>query len=496
MTKKTAIIIGAGPAGLTATCELIRQSDITPVVFEKTDQIGGLSRTVDYRGNKLDIGGHRFFSKSEWVNAWWQEMLPLQNDKDADPAHTDKVMLIRDRLSHIYFLNYLFEYPVKLNIETFRKLGLWRTIRICVSYINVRLSREDPIETLEDLFIHRFGKELYRTFFKGYTEKVWGVSCREIKPEWGSQRIKNLSIAKTILHALREHFLSLASVSKKSVETSLIKKFTYPKFGPGQLWEEAAARIRAGGGRIIHSHTVVGVHPLPGDRFLVRVRDEKTGNTKEIQGDYLISSMPLKELIAAMEMPVPEEVAEAAKGLVYRDFIIIGLLLKKLTRELADQWIYIQENHVKLGRLQIFNNWSPYMVTDPDTVWIGSEYFCNEGDEMWRMSDGELRELAVSELDSLHLITRADVLDAVIIRQPKAYPAYFGTYDDLPLIRSYLNSLTHLYPVGRNGMHRYNNQDHSMLSAMKAVEIIVNGIESKNAIWEINTEEELHEGKR
>lgn len=496
MTKKIAIIIGAGPAGLTAASELIRRSEITPVVFEETDKTGGLSRTETYKGNSLDIGGHRFFSKSGRVNAWWRDMLPLQNKTDADPERVDRVMLIRNRRSHIYFLSSLFEYPVKLNIDTFHKLGLWRTIKICLSYIAVRLSKTKPIDTLEDLFIHRFGNELYRTFFKGYTEKVWGVSCREIKPEWGSQRIKNLSIAKTLLHALKEHFLSLASVSQKSVETSLIKKFTYPKFGPGQLWEEAAAHICRDGGSIIYSHKVIGLRPLPGNRFLVRVRDEKTGNTEEVPADYLISSMPLQDLIAAMETAVPEDVVKAAAGLVYRNFIIVGLLMKKLTLDLEDQWLYIQDNTVQVGRLQLFNNWSPYMVRDPDTVWIGAEYFCSEGDEMWRMSDSTLRDLAVAELVSLQVIESADVLDAVIIRQPKAYPAYFGTYDDLPLIRSYLDGFKHLFPVGRNGMHRYNNQDHSMLSAMQAVELIISGSKSKETLWNINTEEELHEGKQ
>ncbi|MBN2416030.1 NAD(P)/FAD-dependent oxidoreductase [bacterium] len=496
MTRKIALIIGAGPAGLTAASELIARSDITPVIFEETDKTGGLSRTETYKGNRLDIGGHRFFSKSKWVNAWWLNMLPLQNNTDHDPDQVDNVMLVRDRRSHIYFLNSLFEYPVKLNIDTFRKLGLWRTVKICVSYLAVRIAKEDPVETLEDLFIHRFGKELYRTFFKGYTEKVWGVSCREIKPEWGSQRIKNLSIAKTLLHAIKEHFLSLASLSRKAGEPSLIKTFTYPKFGPGQLWEEAAARIRQGGGSIIYSHKVTGVRPLPGNRFLVRVRDEKTGNTEDIPADYLISSMPLQDLIAAIETPVPEPVMNAAAGLVYRHFIIVGLLLNELALDLQDQWIYIQEDSVRVGRLQLFNNWSPYMVRDSSTAWIGAEYFCSETDEMWRMTDRQLCDLAAEELVSLHIIHKADILDAVVIRQPKAYPAYFGTYDELPLIRAYLDQFIRLFPIGRNGMHRYNNQDHSMLSALTAVELILQGTESKEALWNINTEEELHEGKR
>jgi len=491
--KKKAIIIGAGPAGLTAAVELIRKSDIIPVVYEAEDCVGGLSRTVDFNGNKLDIGGHRFFSKSDTIVDWWLDMLPLQENPEGPPVN-DQVMLLRKRLSRIYFLNRLFSYPIKLNLETFKNLGFNRTFKICASYLKIRLTKEDPIETLEDLFIHRFGKELYYTFFKGYTEKVWGVSCKEIKPEWGSQRIKNLSIAKTIMHALKENFLAASTLHQKSTVTSLITRFMYPKYGPGQLWDEAARRIQAGGGSIILNRKVTGLTPS-GNKFTVESVDQRTGDKRHEECDYVISTMPVKDLISAMHTDIPDEVRDIAGGLVYRDFLIAGVLLKKLKIDLADQWIYIQENYVKAGRLQLFNNWSPYLVKDPGNAWIGAEYFCNEGDELWSKTDAEMKKFAIAELELLKFIDPGDVIDAVVVRQPKAYPAYFGPYDDFPVIRSLLDQFKNLFLVGRNGMHRYNNQDHSMLSAMTAVDNIVNGITSKDNIWEINTEEKLHEVK-
>lgn len=496
MKKKTAVIIGAGPAGLTAAYELINKTDIKPIVFETTNYIGGLSRTVDYKGNKLDIGGHRFFSKSERILEWWNDILPIQSDGTIDPEKSDEVMLIRKRLSRIFFLNKLFNYPIKLNLDTFVNLGFFRTSKIFASYIKTRLSREGEIETLEDLFIHRFGKELYQTFFRDYTEKVWGVSCKQIKPEWGSQRIKNLSVGKTILHALKENFLSLSSVPQKSTETSLIQQFLYPKYGPGQMWEKVADRIQAMGGRIVLEHRVVGLHALKNDKsFVVEIEDQQTGNIDRVEGNYVFSTMPVKELVASLKTDVPSDVLNYARGLVYRDFIIVGILLNKLKMDLADQWIYIQENLVKLGRLQIFNNWSPYMALDPSKMWIGSEYFCTEGDALWNMSDEEMKKFAVDELEKIHFIDQNDVIDAVIIKQPKAYPAYFGSYDYFPVIRNYLDQFENLFLIGRNGMHRYNNQDHSMMSAMMAVENIINNVKTKENIWDVNTEEELHEVK-
>ncbi len=494
--KKTAIIIGAGPGGLTAAYELTQHSTIQPLIFEASEHIGGISRTVDFKGNKLDIGGHRFFSKSDSINAWWENMLPSEDKEKVNPEQIDDVMLIKQRLSRILFLSKLFIYPIQLRMETFTNLGLFRTFKIAASYIKTRLSGKNKIKTLEDLFIHRFGKELYQTFFKSYTEKVWGVSCREIKPEWGSQRIKNLSVAKTILHALKENFLTLSSTLQKSMETSLISQFRYPKYGPGQLWELTAKRIEEAGGEIKLGQKVVALQPLKDSTFTVTVENQQTGERKQIQGNYVISTMPIQELIQALDTDVPDDVQKVANGLIYRDFIIIGLLSKELKKLMPDQWVYIQEPHIRMGRLQLFNNWSPYLTRDKGNIWIGAEYFCTEGDIMWELADHELIAMAVDELAQMEFLDKFNIIDAIVVRQPKAYPAYFGTYDHFPVIREYLDSFANLFLIGRNGTHRYNNMDHSMMSAMLAVENIVNGIESKDNIWEINAQDELHEDKR
>lgn len=512
MNQETAIIIGAGPAGLTAAYELLQKTAIKPIVFEMSDMMGGIARTVNYKGNRIDIGGHRFFSKSDRVMKWWNNILPLQGTPskedliDADPEKTDKVMLTRNRLSRIFFLRKFFDYPVKLNLNTIFNLGIVRIIKIGLSYVNIRLFPVKEEKSLEDFFINRFGRELYKTFFKDYTEKVWGVPCTHIKPEWGAQRIKGLSITKTIIHAIKTIISKDRSIPQKGIETSLIEQFMYPKFGPGQIWEEVARIIQEKGGKIHVCHKVEGLQFSGNKIIAVRVKDLRTNEVKTINGDYFFSTMPVKELILGMENEIPSKVREVAKGLVYRDFITVGLLLKKLKVKnetniqttnniVPDNWIYIQERDVKVGRLQIFNNWSPYMVKDPSTVWIGLEYFCNEGDDLWEKSDEELKKLAAYELVKIAIIEENDVLDSTVIRMPKTYPAYFGTYDKFYIIREFVDRFENLFLVGRNGMHRYNNQDHSMLAAMISVENIINEIKTKDNIWEINTEMEYHEEK-
>jgi protoporphyrinogen oxidase len=524
MQKKTAIIIGAGPAGLTAAYDLLKKTNIKPVVFEMTKDIGGLSKTVNYKGNRIDIGPHRFFSKSDAVMHWWTNILPLQGaparddlilnrnlpysqEMNApDPEKTDKVMLIRGRISRIFFLRSFFDYPISLKLNTFRNLGLVRTIKAGSSYIRSALFPIKNEASLEDFFINRFGRELYLTFFKDYTEKVWGVSCRNIQSDWGAQRVKSLSITKAIFHALKNTFLKDTSIRQKKIETSLIEQFMYPKLGPGQLWEEVAARIRDMGGIIHLNYQVVGLD-LEDKRVQgVRVLNRETNEIFVIKGDYFFSTMPVKELIQGMSPVPPQEVRTTAGGLVYRDLIIVGLLSKKLkikneTRQktlnniIPDNWIYIQERDVRLGRLQIINNWSPYMVKDQDTVWIGLEYFCNEDDELWSKPDEKLADFAVDELAKIEIIDKDDVLDRVVIRMPKTYPAYFGTYNSFQIIRDFVDRFENLYLIGRNGMHKYNNADHSMLTAMTAVENIINGNITKQNIWKINTEEDYHESK-
>lgn len=524
MNKQTAIIIGAGPAGLTAAYELLDKTSIKPIVFEMSDDIGGISKTINYKGNRIDIGGHRFFSKSDKIMLWWQNILPLQGfpSKDdiqlkrhvsvskggnaPDPEKTDQVMLIRSRLSRIFFKRTLFDYPISLNFKTFSNLGLIQVFKIIISYLKIRIHPVKKEKSLEDFLINRFGKELYLIFFKDYTEKVWGVPCDEIKPEWGAQRIKGLSISKAILDAFKRVFVKDSSIYQKNSETSLIKQFMYPKYGPGQLWEEVAGIIKAKGGELYRKKRVIGIKHQGNKIISINLKDENTGDITSVKGDYYFSSMPVKDLIESFTEIVPREVRATARGLIYRDFITIGLLLKKLKIAnqtkiktmndiIPDNWIYVQERDVRLGRIQIFNNWSPYMVQNQDNVWIGLEYFCNEGDNLWSQSDHELTLFAIGELKKMDILEEKDVLDSVVIRMPKTYPAYFGTYDQFHVIRAFTDKLENLFLIGRNGMHRYNNQDHSMLAAMTAVDNIVNNKKSKDNIWDVNTEEEYHESK-
>jgi len=519
--KKMAVIAGAGPAGLTAGLELLRRSDITPIVFEADHQVGGISKTVEYRGNRMDLGGHRFFSKSDWVMRWWQEILPVVAGESAGEslsinyqgqsrdfvptteaaAGADAVMLVRQRLSRIFYRRRYFDYPLKLNVGTVRNMGLWETLRVGLSYGHSRLRHRQPEVTLEDFFINRFGDRLYRTFFKAYTEKVWGVSCREISSEWGAQRIKGLSVTKAITNALTAHFRSDADTAQKRTETSLIERFLYPKFGPGQMWEEVARQIASRGGAIHLGQRIVGIEHHGARVSAVHVRDER-GAVRRVACDFLVSTLPVSEL-TAMLRPDDPHVRRVAGELPYRDFMTVGLLVRRMKsngtgRTSAngmppDNWIYIQEPDVRIGRLQVFNNWSPALVADPETIWLGLEYFCDQGDDLWSMANGRFVDFAARELEKIGMIDRRDVMDATVVRVPKAYPAYFGRYSEFGRIRAFLDQFANLYPVGRNGMHRYNNQDHSMLAANGAVDSIIDGGRGKTAIWQINAEDSYHE---
>lgn len=507
MTERIVLIIGAGPAGLTAASELLRCTPFKPVVLEADGCVGGLARTVEYRGNRIDIGGHRFFSKSAWVMRWWRDVLP----EAGDPARTagsvpgsggpaDSVLLQRARLSRIYFLRKYFDYPLSFSLATLRKLGMARSIRIALSYLGARLFPVREARTLEDFFVNRFGRELYSTFFKDYTEKLWGAPCGAISAEWGAQRIRDLSLGA----AVKQAWSSMMGRASAGEHVSLIDRFLYPKLGPGQLWEEVARRLADQGGEIHLHEQVVGLRVQGGCVAAVTTQNCRTGAKTTRAAEYVISSMPVKDLVAAMGKAVPEDVARVAGGLPYRDFITVGLLLKRMLRNPQslstqanqmppDNWIYIQEPGVKVGRLQIFNNWSPAMVRDPDTIWVGLEYFCNEGDTLWTSTDDELRALARRELAHIGLIAEADVLDGTVIRMAKAYPAYFGSYADFGKVRAFVDTLENLFLVGRNGMHRYNNQDHSMLTAKLAVECIAGGAADKRKIWSVNVDDRYHE---
>jgi protoporphyrinogen oxidase len=502
MPKKTAIIIGAGPAGLTAAHELLARTDVHPIVLERSMYMGGIARSINYRGNRVDLGGHRFFSKSDRVMDWWLSHLPLAKGNDAE--REDLHMLLRPRKSRIYFLRRFFQYPVQPNWETFGNLGLWRTVKIAFSYLRSMLFPIKPATNLEQFFINRFGRELYRTFFKSYTEKVWGVPCSQIGAEWGAQRIKGLSILSAIRHVLkRSKNKHDDSASQKETETSLIEQFLYPKFGAGQMWEEVARKIRSMGGEIHGGFDVTGVEAREGRIVSVSAQDAN-GNFRRFTGDYFFSTTSVQELVRAMGDAISAKLRAVSEGLQYRDFITVGLLLKKLKlREpgdasgklIPDNWIYIQEPDVLVGRLQIFNNWSPYLVADSTKVWLGAEYFCYQGDELWRKSDDELTRFAVEELEKIQVIEKSDVLDSAVARMPKAYPAYFGSYARFPELREYLDKFENLFLVGRNGMHKYNNQDHSMLTAMTAVDNLIAGITDKSNIWAVNTEDDYLEAK-
>jgi protoporphyrinogen oxidase len=512
---KRAIVIGAGPAGLTAAYELLQRTGIIPLVLEKSEYLGGLSRTVNYKGNRIDIGGHRFFSKSERVMNWWLNILPLESlhgrqiqiryhgqttavsshTSGPDPQTEDKVMLLRQRKSRIYFMGRFFAYPITLSSDTLRKLGPVRMLRIVCSYLYAILFPIRPESNLEQFFINRFGRELYRTFFKSYTEKVWGLPCEEIGAQWGAQRVKGLSIVKTITHVLAK----LLPTAHRNVDTSLIEQFLYPKFGPGQMWEEVGRQVVAGGGEICRGWSVEEIEHSAGQITGVSARHEQTGEKRRFTGDYFFSTMPVKDLVAGMTPPANPQVHDIAAGLVYRDFITVGLLcdsirlLEPTGETVKDNWIYIQEPDVMVGRLQIFNNWSPALIADPNKVWLGLEYFCNETDPLWRKSDSEIIGLAKAELAALNIVDPAKVSDATVIRMPKTYPAYFGSYDRFPEIIEWADGFENLFMIGRNGMHKYNNQDHSILTAMTAVDNIVAGVRSRKNLWDLNTESEYHE---
>ncbi len=522
--RRTALIIGAGPAGLTAALEFLKQSSIKPIVIEASHEIGGISRTVRYKGNRMDIGGHRFFSKSDRVMQWWLEQMPLEegageglisyrkqsrpisgmpagpNGKSGDP---DLVMLVRPRKSRIYFLRKFFDYPITLTADTLSKLGMVRTFRIGVSYMVSRLHRVHPEKSLEDFLINRFGRQLYLTFFKKYTEKVWGTSCREISAEWGAQRIKGLSLTGAVKHFLKKKFGKRElGVAQKGTDTSLIERFIYPKFGPGQLWEHVAENIRRRGGEIHLGLKAVSIR-TEGDRVVEVEAQDGEGRMHRFGADYFFSTMPMRELVAAIERggkEIPANVKQVSEGLIYRDFITIGILADRLAIAepdgglLKDNWIYIQEPDVLIGRLQIFNNWSPYL-TVPGKVWIGLEYFCYETDPLWKMADEELKEFGAGELEKIGILKASEVLDAHVVRVPKTYPAYFGTYNRFGELQAFTDSFENLFLIGRNGMHKYNNQDHSMLTAMQAVENVIQGVTGKDNIWRINTEHDYHEQK-
>ena len=504
---KTAVIIGAGPAGLTTAYELHRKSrDWRIIVLEQSSEIGGISRTVVCGDCRIDIGGHRFFSKSKAVNELWKEIMPLQGKqaKDdillnrscpleptgTDPEKEDRVMLRRRRISRIYYLRHFFDYPISIKLATFWAMGFTRTWKAAWSYLFSACFKR-PEHSLEDFYINRFGRVLYSMFFEDYTEKLWGIHPSKISPEWGAQRIKGLSLWKALLNVF------VPRGGKK--ETSLIEEFLYPKYGPGQLWEMLADTLRSQGVEIRMSSSA---RKLVADNGVIKEVILEDGS--HIPCDAVFSSMPIKDLVAAFD-DVPNEVKCIADTLPYRDFITVGLLVDKLAIKnmtklktvndiVPDTWIYVQERDVHMGRIQIFNNWSPYMVDDfTKHVWIGLEYFCTEGDSLWMMDDEAFIAMSIDELRKIGILGEKETIHKSIrIKVGKAYPAYFGSYSEFWRIRNWLDCFSNLYCIGRNGQHRYNNMDHSMLCGLKAAMALL-GETDKSDVWNVNTEDNYHE---
>ena len=516
--KKKVVIIGAGPAGLTAGYSLLKNSkDYEIIILDKDIQVGGISKTINYNGNRMDLGGHRFFTKDEKINELWQEILPIQGKPSYDdkklntqkpfvpngpnPEKNDKVFLIRNRVSRIYYNKKFFSYPVSLSFNTIKNLGFIKTISSGFSYLKSMIIKKDE-SNLENFYINRFGKKLYNIFFEGYTEKLWGRSPKNIDSSWGKQRVKGLSI----IEILKDAIYKILKINNKHKETSLIEQYYYPKYGPGQMYEEMAKKIIEMGGQILTEHDVIKINNSKNKIKSIICKNKDREIT--LQADYYISSMPIKDLITNMNN-IPKNIYSIANNLPYRDFVTVGLVvdklkiknntkIKTLNNIVPDCWIYIQSSEVKLGRIQIFNNWSPYLVKDiENTISLGLEYFCFENDEFWNQKNESLVELAKKELIEIGVLEEdVKIYDSHIERVEKAYPAYFDSYKDFDKVRNYLNKYDNLYCIGRNGQHRYNNMDHSMLCGIACAENIINNVKSKDNIWNINTEESYHEEKK
>ncbi|MDV4144314.1 NAD(P)/FAD-dependent oxidoreductase [Shimia sp. FJ5] len=465
------IIIGAGPAGLTAAYELQKIGAPTiPVVLEASDMVGGISRTEQKNGNRFDIGGHRFFTKVPEVEAMWHEV--MQDD-----------FIEVDRLSRIFYRDKFFSYPLKL-FNALRNIGLVEAVRILLSYIRWRVRPSKQEDTFEQWVTNRFGRRLYMHFFQSYTRKVWGVDPSEIRSDWAAQRIQNLSLPKAVWNA----------ISGANDTKTLIERFQYPRLGPGMMWEFVRDRVRAAGGEVQMRREVTRIKRSDTRVTSVETRtwseDGKAVETSVIEGDDFINSMPLRDLIFAFDPPPPPDVVAAAEKLRYRDFLIVTLCLDH-PDPFPDNWIYIHSPDVNVARIQNFRAWSPDMLADPNTSSIGMEYFCNQGDALWEMDETALRDLAAKELEALGLAKAEAVTDFAIVRQLKAYPVYDSDYREaLEIISAWLKTLENFQTVGRAGLHRYNNQDHSMLSAMYAARNIMG---ARHDVWEVNTERSYHE---
>jgi protoporphyrinogen oxidase len=474
-----AVIVGAGPAGLTAAYELSKQKAPVVVLESDSEYVGGISRTVNYKGFHFDIGGHRFFSKSREVEDLWTEI--------AGPD-----MLDRPRSSRIYYRGEFYSYPLK-PFEALSKLGLLESTRCMLSFSKARLHPTENPKSFEDWVVNQFGRRLFEIFFKTYTEKVWGMSCQEISADWAAQRIKGLSLGSAIKHALLPQ---RKPKDRSQVVKTLIDTFRYPRRGPGMMWETCAEKVRKLGSSVVMDRKVIGCRFDSGSNVWVVTARGRNGELAEYRGEHLVSSMPIRELVAQIEPQLPEAALQAARSLRYRDFLTVGLIVHDRSR-FNDNWIYIHDPSVQVGRVQNYKSWSPEMVPDPAYCSYGLEYFCFEGDGLWTTPDPELIELAKREIQQVNLASSADVVDGCVIRQPKAYPVYDDAYQQhVATIRRALDErCPTLHLVGRNGMHKYNNQDHAMMTAMLTAKNILAGTR-KYDVWAVNQDAEYHEAGR
>lgn len=465
---RTVVVIGGGPAGLTAAHQLCKLG-LHPIVLEKNSMVGGLSRTESYKGFHFDLGGHRFFTKVREVKNFWHETL------NGD-------FLRRPRLSRIYYNRKFFFYPLK-PVNALVGLGFWESTWIGLSYLKWQLFPYKREDTFEEWVTNRFGKRLFQTFFKTYTEKVWGIPCSELKAEWAAQRIKDLSLKTALLNMF---------VKPKTTIKTLIDEFEYPRLGPGLMWRTVSQEIERRNGIVRLENDVVQIN-RDGTR-IESVVVAHNGSREVIGGNLFISSMPVTEFVKKLNPKPPEELLAAAERLKYRDFLTVCLIVNKPDL-FPDNWIYIHDPDVRVGRIQNFKNWSPDMVPDPNKTSLGLEYFCSEGDELWTMADAELVELGKREVERIGLAGYGDVEDGCVIRVAKSYPIYDSEYrDGLEKIKQFVSRLENFQTIGRNGLHRYNNQDHAMLTGMLAVRNLVLG--EKNDLWSVNTDQEYHEEVR
>ncbi len=518
--KRKILIIGAGPAGLAAAYKLVKSPETEIIIWDKNAQVGGISQTIQNNGWRFDLGPHRFFTKNKEVNDFWEEILPLQGvptQEDLrwqkhnplsqklnapDPEKDDRVMLSKNRYTRMFFQGKFFDYPLKLNLSNIFKLGLLQGALIFLSYLKTKISPCRPEISLEDFYINRFGKKLYQFFFKDYTEKVWGLPCSQIPKEWGAQRVKDLSLTKMI----NDFITKTIGIKPKNQFTSLTAHFSYPKYGAGHFYQTLADDLTKKGVTIT-LNTKLTELTYVNNQIKKAHGQNKAGQTIETtEISEVISTMPIKDLIASLNPVAPLEISKIAQTLPYRNSIIVAVLYKKLNLKntsrlktradiIPDNWIYVQDSTVKLGRLSIFNNFSEFMLENRDWPLMSLEYFCNDDDILWQQSSAEIIQLAKLELEKTQIANEIDFIEARVVKVEKSYPAYFGAYASFPEIKKYLAGFTNLFPAGRNGQHKYNNMDHSIACGFEAANLILNNQKQHDSLWSINTENEYHEKK-